>query len=107
MASRRLTIQPQGKENVFGAVPWIISLPRAKGREPRPCQGRVLKRSSYRRCKNHARWAYADLSGEVRYVCFSHVHTGLLGTDDEQERLEKWKRQVGYYRLGNEDAPQP
>lgn len=101
MTDRKLTIRPEGRENVFGALPWILALPKATTQN-HPCQGQVLRRSTYRPCKRQARWLYADLTGQVHYVCFSHVHTGLLERDDEQERLEKWKRQVNYYGFDNE-----
>lgn len=99
MSKRELTIRPKSKENVFGCLPWIAHLPKSNGL----CEGKVRKSMiTHRPCKNPARWVYVNLAGDAEYVCFSHLHTGHLERDDEQERLEKWKKQVGYYELGNE-----
>ena len=98
MTDRKLTIQPKGVENVFGCIPWIIRLPKSNG----ACEGLSHKYWAPRPCKGQARWAYADLQGDVEYLCFSHVYHGHLDRDDEQERLKKWMKQVNYYGFDNE-----
>lgn len=99
MTKRELTIRPKSKENVFGCLPWIAHLPKSNGL----CEGKVRKSMiTHRPCKNPARWVYVNLAGDAEYVCFSHLHTGHLERDDEQERLEKWMKQVDYHKFDNE-----
>lgn len=99
MTKRELTIRPKGNENVFGVLPWVTVWPKDGGyRDYYGCTGKTTKKAQ---CRNRAVYQYLSIWEGQRNVCQAHLHT-LLETDAEQERLEKWKRQVGYYELGNE-----
>lgn len=98
MTKRELTIRPRGKENVFGVLPWVMVLNSAQ-RSYHRCQGWTTKGEQ---CKRNPTYLYSSLNVGQKHVCQTHVNVGLMETDAEQERLEKWKRQVDYYDFNNE-----
>ena len=97
---RTMTLKPTGPVNIFGALPWVLALRKPHGNyDPGRCEAWTLKGYP---CKRDAAWLYQTLDGVLHPVCFSHIHRDLLGREDEQERLNKWMRQVRYWDLNGE-----
>lgn len=106
---RKVTLTVTGTHDVFGAMPWIMVLPKESrtAQCDGTCHGRLPLYAIFRdvgnkneterrkarekaRCKSKAAYVYIDVEGTEHRVCFSHIHSGLMEKDAEQKRMAAW-----------------